>query len=245
MCHARRGFVVGASCASSHLPYPYLRPEPEARGDACAGIKDAQKTKANRPRPSGEWEPTQNRTSEAKTKRESRSTRGGCGCPQWEVPRVGTPAPDVQRMGYTSTAWGTQVVQESSGAPTQEQPGEQPGEAMPSSREDARAAERARTGGANIAAPLTGLADLRGVCVCVPGIEVLLQPPGSNGLVLERSLASRQLFLIALVFIDKRTRTARGPYKPGACCISHKREEIGSAPEWRAFGFWVTRRLAV
>jgi hypothetical protein len=29
-----------------------------------------------------------------------RSTRSGC--PQWEVPRVGTPAPEVQRMGYTT-----------------------------------------------------------------------------------------------------------------------------------------------
>jgi hypothetical protein len=56
-------------------------------------------------------------------------------------------------MGYTSTAWETQVVpvQESSGAPTQAARGKQPDEAMPSSRGDTRAAEQARTGGAKMA----------------------------------------------------------------------------------------------
>jgi hypothetical protein len=39
---------------------------------------------------------------EGRYERCERSTRSGC--PQWEVPRVGTPAPEVQRMGYTSTA---------------------------------------------------------------------------------------------------------------------------------------------
>jgi hypothetical protein len=43
---------------------------------------------------------------------------------------------------------------------------------------------------------------------------------------------------------SKRQDTARESYKP-ACCISHKREVIGSAPEWCVFGFWVTRRSAV
>jgi hypothetical protein len=33
---------------------------------------------------------------------DKRSTRSGC--PQREVPRVGTPAPEVQRMGYTPSA---------------------------------------------------------------------------------------------------------------------------------------------
>jgi len=41
-------------------------------------------------------------TSSCSSDQEVRSTRSGC--PQWEVPRVGTPAPEVQRMGYTSTA---------------------------------------------------------------------------------------------------------------------------------------------
>jgi hypothetical protein len=63
--------------------------------------------------------------------------------PQWEVPRVGTPAPEVQATGVHRTQ-----ARRPSGAPTQA------AEAMPSrssSRGDARAAERARTGGAKTA----------------------------------------------------------------------------------------------
>jgi hypothetical protein len=60
----------------------------------------------------------------------TRSTRSGC--PQWEVPRVGTPAPGrCRQLGYTGEAeWCPDA----------------------SSQGDARAAERAHTGGAKTAA---------------------------------------------------------------------------------------------
>jgi hypothetical protein len=66
-----------------------------------------------------------------------------CGCPQWEVPRVGTPAPEVQAIGAHRRG--------RVGVPRRKQLDKQPDEAMPSSRGDARAAERARTGGAKTA----------------------------------------------------------------------------------------------
>ena len=113
---------------------------------------------------------------------EVRSTRSGC--PQWEVPRVGTPAPEVQAAG---------VHRESSGAPTQaawQRQAARRGDAEQPRRCAGRRAAARRRGEDS---PLTGLADLRGVYVCVPGIEVLLQPPGSNGpLFRETSLASTQ-----------------------------------------------------
>jgi hypothetical protein len=70
----------------------------------------------------------------------------GAPCPQqWEVPRVGTPAAPrrCRQLGYTDRRG--RVV------PRRKQLGKQPDEAMPSSRGDARAAERARTGGAKTA----------------------------------------------------------------------------------------------
>jgi hypothetical protein len=54
----------------------------------------------------------------------ARSTRSKC--PQWEVPRVGTPAPEVQATGVHRR--GARV------APRRKQLGKQPGEAVPSSR---------------------------------------------------------------------------------------------------------------
>jgi hypothetical protein len=127
-------------------------------------------------------------------------------------------------MGYTSTALGTQVVQESSGAPTQA--AKQPDEAMPSSRGGARAAERARTGGAKTA-PRRGqrTSELRIIVAsCGRFLGTVLDARGPRA----KRPRSREP-----VFIDKRTGTARGPYNP-ACCVSHKREVIGSAPEWIA-----------
>jgi hypothetical protein len=55
-------------------------------------------------------------------------------------------------MGYTRR--GSRVV------PRRKQLGKQPDEAMPSSRGDARAAERARTGGAGEDSPVTRSTDL-------------------------------------------------------------------------------------
>jgi hypothetical protein len=120
--------------------------------------------------------------------------------------------------------------------PRRKQLGRHPDEAMSSSRGDARAAKQARTGGAKTA-------------------------PRQDQRVLEQDqCVLRQIFrdsfldaeIAKLLFgitksaylINKRTGSAREPHKP-ACCPSHQREVIGGAPEWCAFGFWVTRRLAV
>jgi hypothetical protein len=66
------------------------------------------------------------------------------GCPQWEVSRVGTSAtPAPGHLGGARNCWGTQARSSSAPKPA--------AEAMPSSRGDARAAKRARAGGAKTA----------------------------------------------------------------------------------------------
>jgi hypothetical protein len=97
---------------------------------------------------------------------EVRSTAVAGAPSQWEVPRVGAPAPEVQATGA--------VHRRGRVVPRRKQLGKQ--------EMAARAAtERARTGRRGEGSPLTRSADLMGVCVCVQGIEVLLQSSGSNG----------------------------------------------------------------
>jgi hypothetical protein len=78
------------------------------------------------------------------------------GAPSRHTGTGGAAADGVHEDSLRESGGGSRVV------PRRKQLGKQPDEAMPISRGDARAAERARTGGRGEDGPLTRLADLFG-----------------------------------------------------------------------------------
>jgi hypothetical protein len=127
---------------------------------------------------------------------------------------TGGAADGVHEQRLRDSGAGSRVV------PRRKQLGKQPDEAMSSSRGDARPPSgRTQEGRRQPPDEVNGLRN----CIVASYSRFL-------GIVLDaRGSRAKRLRSRELVFIDKRTGTARGPYKP-ACCISHKREVIGGAP---------------
>jgi hypothetical protein len=112
------------------------------------------------------------------------------------VPRVGTPAPEV----HAGRRWGTQTDRdrESGVVPRRKQLGKQPDEAMPSSRGDARTAERARTGGVKTAPRRDQrISEQEDQCVLLQVLgDRLLDAKGSDGETVTTTARSQWLLLL-------------------------------------------------
>jgi hypothetical protein len=155
------------------------------------------------------------------------------------------------QLGYTGMArWPTSQWCPEAGA----EAASSRDEAMPSSRGDARAARRVRTGGAKMPL-LRGQRISRGVHVCVRGPKfyigqrILTGPTNAEELCLGRSIVcrsreSRQLSLANAGLNQLARRTARRLLKP-APALLHKREVTSQALASGLSWFPVTRDLAL